>query len=423
MSKVLVVGGGGREHALVKVLSTSPSHPTVIAAPGNAGIEADAEVVDVPATDVDGQRKLAKEREVDLVVVGPEAPLVLGLADRLREDGVPVLGPSEAASALEGSKQFAKQVMDEAGVPTARWSAFEAVDPALDFVRTLGGRSVVKADGLAAGKGVTVADSEEEAGAAIRAVLGGQHGEAGHRIVVEERLEGEELSVIALVHGEQIVTLAPSQDHKRAYDGDLGPNTGGMGAYSPAPRGTLELMRSVEETCLRPVAEVMAARGTPFFGVLYAGLMLTSDGPKVLEYNVRFGDPETQAILPRLREDAFELFLSVAEGRLVERPVEFSPQAAVTVVLAAEGYPASARKGDPIEGLDQADAMDGVTVFHAGTRRDGDRILTAGGRVLGVTALGDDLAAAVELAYQAVEKIRWPGMHYRKDIAHRALKR
>ena len=418
MPKCLVVGSGGREHALAQVLVQSPSKPEVIAAPGNAGIADIAETVSIEATDVDRIASLAKG--MDLVVVGPEAPLVLGLADVLRAEGIPVLGPNRAAAELEGSKAFAKRAMRDAGVPTARWDVFDDAGAAIRFAGSLG-RAVVKADGLAAGKGVVVADSIAEAEEAIRAILGGLHGEAGRRVVVEERLEGEELSVIALVDGQRIMTLAPSQDHKRVHDGDQGPNTGGMGAYSPAPRGTPELMREVEKSCLRPIVDLMASRGTPFSGVLYAGLMLTERGPQVLEYNVRFGDPETQAILPRLAEDAYQLFLMTAKGMLPERPAKFSSDACVTVVLAAEGYPGSVRKGDPIEGLDQK--LEGVMIFHAGTKREGDRIVTAGGRVLGVTALGATLSQAVDRAYRAAGRISWRGMHYRKDIAHRALPR
>jgi phosphoribosylamine--glycine ligase len=356
----------------------------------------------------------------DLVVVGPEAPLVAGLADACRAEGIAVLGPSGAAAQLEGSKAFAKAVMDEASVPTAKWGSFADADAAIAFLSELSA-AVVKADGLAAGKGVVVAESHEQAEAAIRDAFSGRFGDAGKSVVVEERLEGEELSVIGIADGARVALFAPSQDHKRAYDGDAGPNTGGMGAYSPVPRATPELLASFTEQCLTPIVDCMAKRGTPFSGVLYAGLMLTADGPKVLEYNVRFGDPEAQVILSRLDEDAYELFRAAASGTLEDRAVASSSKAATCVVMASQGYPASPKKGDVIHGLDAT--FDSARVFHAGTRREGDSVVTAGGRVLGVTGIGDDLLSATEAAYAAVAKISWDGAHYRKDIAHRALGR
>lgn len=424
MPSVLVIGGGGREHALVEALERSAAAPEVIAAPGNPGIAASAEVVPIAAGDVAGLVALASARAVDLVVVGPEAPLVAGLADRLRALGIRVLGPDATAARLEGSKAFAKEVMDAAGVPTARWGSFTSVEPAIRFARSLPAGAVVKADGLAAGKGVVVAADEAEAEAAIQSILGGAFGAAGASVVVEERLVGEELSVIALTDGARVAVLAPSQDHKRVGEGDQGPNTGGMGAYCPAPLGTPALLAEVEARCLTPVVQELGRRGAPFSGVLYAGVMLTDAGPRVLEYNVRFGDPEAEVILPRLESDAFELFLAVAEGRLDPAQVRFSSRAATTVVLAAERYPATPRTGDPIEGLEAAGAMEDVFVFHAGTaRREDGAVVTAGGRVLAVTGLGDDLSAATEAAYRGVAQLRWPGMHFRRDIAHRALGR
>jgi phosphoribosylamine--glycine ligase len=419
----LIVGGGGREHALLDVLLRSPSKPEVIVAPGNAGIARTTATIDIPVTDVPRLVDAAVAMKADLVIVGPEAPLVLGLADALRQKGILVLGPSRAAAMLEGSKAFAKAVMDEGEVPTARWGTFKDPDRAIAFARELEGRVVVKADGLAAGKGVVVADDLADAERAIASILSGAHGEAGSSIVVEEKLEGEELSVIALTDGDRVAALAPAQDHKRIYDGDRGPNTGGMGAYSPAPKGTPSLVREVEVRCIEPIIRVMQARGTPFSGIIYAGIMLTKDGPKVLEYNVRFGDPEAEAILARLDEDAYLLFRSVAEGQLPDRPIRFSPRAAVTVVIAAEGYPGEPRKGDRIEGLDVAGKMTDVIVEHAGTRLQNGEIVTNGGRVLDVTALGDDLLSAAELAYRAVSAIRFRGMQYRRDIAHRAIGR
>jgi phosphoribosylamine--glycine ligase len=420
VSTVLVVGQGAREHALVDALRRGPSRPRVVVAPGNAGIAEDAELVAVAADDVPGLVALAVERAVELVVVGPEVPLVLGLADALRARGIPVLGPSRAAAALEGSKTFAKSVMDEAGVPTARWGSFDDEAAALAFARSLPA-AVVKADGLAAGKGVVVASDLAEAEAAIRAALGGAFGAAGRRVLIEERLEGEELSVLALTDGEALAVLAPSQDHKRVFEGDRGPNTGGMGAYAPAPLGTPALLEEVKARCLVPVLEVMKRRGAPFSGVLYAGLMLTAEGPKVLEYNVRFGDPEAEAILPRLVGDPFSLFLDVARGRLDPAAVAFAPSAVVTVVLAAPGYPEAPCVGDPIRGLDEARAVPGVRVFHGGTARRGEVLVTAGGRVLAVTGQGPDLEAAARAAYRAAGCLSWPGLHYRRDIAHRAL--
>lgn len=413
----LVVGGGGREHALVRSLQGSQSKPRVVAAPGNAGTP---DSVAVAVTDLEGQVALAREIDASLVVVGPEAPLVAGLADRLRADGRAVLGPSAAAAQLEGSKAFAKHMMDASGVPTARWQRFESAAPAEAFIDELGGACVVKADGLAAGKGVVVASSAAEAKDAVRSMLGGLHGAAGHSLVIEELLLGEELSVLALVSGTRVAVFAPAQDHKRIGEGDTGPNTGGMGAYSPAPRATASLLADVEARCLRPLVEHMDSIGNTFSGILYAGLMLTEAGPKVLEYNVRFGDPETQAILPRLAEDPYELFLSAAHGELEDRPIKASSQAALTVVLASAGYPQSSTHGVAINGLEAAEAT-GAHVYHAGTKRDGDVVRTAGGRVLAVTGLGDDLPAARALAYEGIGKISFEGMQLRRDIGHRAL--
>ncbi|MCB9655861.1 MAG: phosphoribosylamine--glycine ligase [Deltaproteobacteria bacterium] len=424
MPTVLVVGGGGREHALVDALVRAPSAPKVIAAPGNPGIGRVAECVSVPVTDVDALVALAMERAVDLVVVGPEAPLVAGLADRLVETKVPVFGPTRAAAVLEGSKAFAKAIMAEAGVPTARWGTFAEAEAAVAFARSLGGAPVVKADGLAAGKGVIVPKDFAGTEAAIRGLLGGELGAAGAQIVVEEQLEGEEISVMALCDGERLVMLAPSQDHKRLLEGDLGPNTGGMGAYSPPPVATPQLLEDVRRQCLEPVVARMKARGTPFRGVLYAGLMLTASGPKTLEFNVRFGDPEAQVLLPRLACDAFALFAAVAAGRLDSiDPPTFLPQAALSVVLAARGYPASPVTGDLITGVEAAEQVSGVTVFHAGTRRTDAGLVTAGGRVLSVTGLGADLEEAAQRAYEAARQIRFEGVQLRTDIGHRGIGR
>ncbi len=418
MPSVLIVGGGGRAHALADAFSRSAEQPHIIVSPGNGGIVAPWSVA--AAGNVDEWVELARTRSIDLVVVGPEAPLVAGLGDRLREEGIPVVGPNAAAAELEGSKTYAKSVMAEAGVPTARWASFDEPGPAIDFARSLP-EVVVKADGLAGGKGVVVADSVAEAQAAIVANFDGAYGEAGRRVVVEERLRGEEVSVIALTDGEAVAVLAPSQDHKRLRDGDQGPNTGGMGAYSPAPVATPALLAQVETACLRPTLQTLNRHGRPFSGILYAGIMVTASGPKVLEYNVRFGDPEAQAVLPRLQTDAYALFSSVARGRLDPGTVAFDSRAALTVVMAAEGYPGSPKTDDRIEGLEEAASNPDVRIYHAGTRREGDAVFTAGGRVLAVTGLGDDLRDAAARAYDAVGKIHWAGVHYRQDIGFRAL--
>ncbi len=420
--RCLVVGGGGREHALVRVLLASPQVSEVLVAPGNPGIAAEsgARCVDVAATDLDGLVELAASAEVALTVVGPEAPLVAGLVDRFAAAGLRVLGPTAAAARLEGSKVFCKEVLAAAGVKTAEWAAFTDLDEALDALPD--GPVVVKADGLAAGKGVVVAGERAEAAAALREMLGARRfGDAGARVLVEACLEGEEVSVIALCDGERGVCFPPAQDHKRVGEGDSGPNTGGMGAYAPAPCLPAAALAEVERSVVAPVLAEMRRRGAPFRGFLYAGLMLTADGPYVLEFNVRFGDPEAQPLLALLRGDAFERFVEAADGRLGPAPLEVREGAAACVVLAAEGYPASPRKGDPIDGLPAAAGVPGVAVLHAGTRRDGDAFVTAGGRVLGVTAVADDLRGALDRCYRAVGHISWPGMHYRRDIGHRAL--
>lgn len=423
MARVLVVGGGGREHALVDALLRSPSRPEVLAAPGNAGIGADCEVVEVAVSDVPGLTRLAEARGVDLVVVGPEAPLVAGLVDALQARGIRALGPRQAAARLEGSKSFAKEIMDAAQVPTARWGTFTAPEPAIAFAASLGGAAVIKADGLAAGKGVVVADDLAESTRAIQEILGGAHGAAGARLVVEERLSGPELSVIGLSDGERVVLLPAAQDHKRIFDGDRGPNTGGMGAYAPAPAATPELLAEIEARCLRPVLAELKRRGTPFCGFLYAGLMLTPDGPKVLEYNARLGDPETEVILPLVEEDLYQLFLEAAGGALRERPLRLRAGGAVTVVLAAAGYPATPEKGRVIDGLADAGGTPGVRVYHAGTAARDGQVVTAGGRVLAVTGLGASLLSAAESAYAGVARIHFEGCQYRRDIGARALGR
>lgn len=422
--RVLVVGGGGREHALCWKLARSPGLGKLYAAPGNPGIAAVAECVPV-AVDAQAELLALVERErVDLTVVGPEAPLVAGLADALAARGHLVFGPTRRAAELEGSKVFAKSLFVRHGIPTARHGAFDDPARARAFARELGGCCVVKADGLAAGKGAIVCPDLDAADRAIADLLERRTlGPAGARVVVEECLEGEEVSVFALTDGEAVCPLGAAQDHKAAFDGDRGPNTGGMGAYSPPPALDEALARQVVETVLRPTVRAMAAEGRPYRGVLFAGLMLTRAGPRVLEYNVRLGDPECQVLLPRLDADLLPLCRAVAEGRGLPPAVAWRPEAAVCVVLASGGYPGAYATGRPIEGAERAAARTGVIVFHAGTAvRDG-RLVTAGGRVLGVTAVGPDIAAAVALAYDAAGDVRFEGLHYRRDIGGRALAR
>jgi phosphoribosylamine--glycine ligase len=415
--RVLVVGGGGREHALAWKISQSSLVEKVYCAPGNPGTARHAENVPIGAEDVDALTAWAVDGAIDFVVVGPEAPLVLGLADRVAAAGIAVFGPSAAGARLEGSKAFAKEIMAAAGVPTAGHGTFDALAPALAHAAVAGGRVVVKADGLAAGKGVVVCGDMAEAEQALRSILVDRiHGAAGAQVVVEERLEGPEASIIALVDGERVLVLPAAQDHKRILDGDRGPNTGGMGAFSPTPHVDAALVADVERTVFLPVVREMARRGTPFRGALYAGLMLTPAGPRVLEFNARFGDPETQPILMRIAGDLVPALLAAARGDLSGVRLEVDPQAAVGVVLAAEGYPGRVTTGDAIEGAD-GPFPPGVQVFQAGTRRGPDgRLLTSGGRVLTVCALGPDRAGAAARAYEAVQGIQFRGAQYRRDI-------
>jgi phosphoribosylamine--glycine ligase len=419
--RVLVVGGGGREHALAAALARSPSVREVLVAPGNPGIarEARCRVVPVGATDLDGLLRLAQSERVDLTVVGPEAPLVAGIADRFRAAGLRILGPGAEAARLEGSKAFAKRVMAEAGVPTAAFGVHDDLESALAALPA--GPVVVKADGLAAGKGVVVAADRAEAEAAVREMLGARRfGEAGARVVLEERLSGEEVSVIALCDGERAVCFPPAQDHKRVGEGDTGPNTGGMGAYAPAPMLDAAALDAVRTKVIEPVLAVMRRRGTPFVGFLYAGLMLTPDGPKVLEFNARLGDPEAQVLLALTDGDLARAFATAAAGHLEPGLLTFRPGAAACVVLAAAGYPGEPRTGDPLTGLDAAAAVPGVQVLHAGTREVDGRLVTAGGRVLGVTATASGLRDALAACYAAVARIHADGLHFRRDIGHRA---
>jgi len=415
--RILIVGSGGREHALAWKIAQSPLVRDLWCAPGNPGMARVAKLLPVRADDVEALAAEARRLSVDLVVVGPEAPLVLGLADRLAKDGIAVFGPSAAAAEIEGSKAFAKDVMLAAGIPTAAHGTFRELDPAIAFARARFGRVVVKADGLAAGKGVVVAGSLDEAERAIRDMLVGHvHGAAGATVVIEERLEGREASVIALTDGERVRLLPSAQDHKRVGDADTGPNTGGMGAFSPAPQVTPEVAREVEERVLLPAIRELARRGRPFRGALYAGLMLTPEGLRVLEFNARLGDPETQPILMRLRGDLVPALLAAARGDLSRVSVDVDPRPAVGIVLAAEGYPARPVMGDVLAGLD-GPFEEGVQVFHAGTGLAPDGgVVSTGGRVLTACALGDDLAAARTRAYAALARIRLRGGHYRRDI-------
>ncbi|BEN76198.1 MULTISPECIES: phosphoribosylamine--glycine ligase [Serratia] len=423
---ILIIGNGGREHALAWKAAQSPLADKVYVAPGNAGttLEANLENVAIAATDIPALVAFAQSHDIGLTIVGPEAPLVIGVVDAFQAAGLKIFGPTQAAAQLEGSKAFTKDFLARHRIPTAEYENFTDVEPALAYVRSKGAPIVIKADGLAAGKGVIVAMTLQEAEEAVRDMLAGNaFGDAGHRIVVEEFLDGEEASFIVMVDGENVVPMATSQDHKRVGDGDTGPNTGGMGAYSPAPVVTDEIHRRAMDQVIWPTVRGMAAEGNTYVGFLYAGLMIAADGqPKVIEFNCRFGDPETQPIMLRLRSDLVELCLAGAEGRLNEKTSDWDERPALGVVLAAGGYPGDYRNGEVIQGLPQQESADGK-VFHAGTRLQGDDVVTSGGRVLCVTALGDTVAQAQQRAYQLAEGIQWPGSFCRKDIGYRAIAR
>ncbi|HIH8979822.1 TPA: phosphoribosylamine--glycine ligase [Serratia marcescens] len=423
---ILIIGNGGREHALAWKAAQSPLADKVYVAPGNAGtaLEANLENVAIAATDIPALVAFAQSHDIGLTIVGPEAPLVIGVVDAFQAAGLKIFGPSQAAAQLEGSKAFTKDFLARHRIPTAEYENFTEVEPALAYVRRKGAPIVIKADGLAAGKGVIVAMTLQEAEEAVRDMLAGNaFGDAGHRIVVEEFLDGEEASFIVMVDGENVVPMATSQDHKRVGDGDTGPNTGGMGAYSPAPVVTDEIHRRAMDQVIWPTVRGMAAEGNTYVGFLYAGLMIAADGqPKVIEFNCRFGDPETQPIMLRLRSDLVELCLAGAEGRLNEKSSDWDERPALGIVLAAGGYPGDYRNGEVIQGLPQQESADGK-VFHAGTRLQGNDVVTSGGRVLCVTALGDTVAQAQQRAYQLAEGIEWPGSFCRKDIGYRAIAR
>lgn len=420
--KVLVIGGGGREHAVCKKLSESKDVTQILCAPGNAGIAQVARCIpEVKATDVEGIVALAKKEKVDFVCVTPDDPLALGCVDRLEEEGIPAFGPTAYAAQMEASKIFSKNLMRKYGIPTAKCEIFTEMDKALAYLDTQEAPIVVKADGLALGKGVVVASTIEEAkNAVIEMMEGGKFGKSGARVLIEECMVGREVTVLCFCDGKTIRPMPASQDHKRVFDGDKGPNTGGMGAFAPSPLYTEEIAERTEKEILIPTLNAMNSEGFTFKGVLYVGLMLTKDGPKVVEYNARFGDPETQVVLPLLESDLFAIMRAVREGRLAETDIRWKKESAACIVLASGGYPGKYESGKLISGLEDAETA-GATVYHAGTKKTDAGYVTAGGRVLGVTALGDTLADAVHSAYAAAEKIHFEGAHMRRDIGSRDM--
>lgn len=412
--KVLVIGGGGREHAICVTLAKSPKVDHIWCAPGNGGIASVAECVEIAATDIKGVVAFAKEKRPDLVMVAPDDPLAMGMVDALEEAGIRAFGPKKNAAVIEGSKSFAKDLMHKYNIPTAEYAVFEDSEQAIAYIKEQGAPIVIKADGLALGKGVTVAMTEDEAIHAVRdAIDGGAFGGAGARVVIEEFLTGPEVSVLAFVDGKNLKTMPSAQDHKRAYDNDAGPNTGGMGAFSPSRFYTDGIAAECMETIFKPTVAAMAAEGRPFHGVLYFGLMLTPKGPKVIEYNARFGDPETQAVLSRLDSDLYDIFNAVIDGKLDQMEIRWKDDAACCVVMASGGYPKAYEKGKVITGLD---TVTDAFVFHAGTKKQGDTIVTSGGRVLGVTATAPTLDEAIQKAYADVHKIQFENVHFRTDI-------
>jgi phosphoribosylamine---glycine ligase len=420
---ILLLGSGGREHALAWKMAASPLTERLYCAPGNAGIARDAECVPLELTDHAAVIAFCRKNGIDLVVVGPEAPLCAGIVDDLEAAGIKAFGPSRAAARLEGSKGFTKDLCRANNIPTAAYERFRAAAPAKVYLRSRGAPIVVKADGLAAGKGVVVAQSLDEADAAIDMMFGGGLGEAGGEVVIEDFLEGEEASFFALCDGETAIPLTTAQDHKRAFDGDQGPNTGGMGAYSPAPNIDAAMSARVMAEIVAPTLRAMQAMGTPYKGVLYAGLMITADGPQLIEYNARFGDPETQVLMLRLMSDLVPALLASRDGQLKAFDLRWYADPALTVVMAAKGYPGSYARGSVIEGLDEAAKVEGVEIFHAGTKADGNRVLANGGRVLNVSAIGKTVRQAQARAYEAISRIRWSEGFYRHDIGWRAVER
>ncbi|MDD3345319.1 MAG: phosphoribosylamine--glycine ligase [Candidatus Omnitrophica bacterium] len=422
--RILVIGSGGREHALAWKLSQSPLAEKIFCAPGNGGISRIAECVDIEADNISGLREFALKEKIDLTVAGPEIPLAMGIADEFAKAGLKIFGPNRKAARLEASKVFSKELMAKYKVPTADFKVFDDPGEAKKYIRKAGVPCVVKADGLAAGKGVIVAKTAEEAEDAVTLIMQERaFGDAGNRIIIEECLAGQEASIMVITDSKQVLALASAQDHKRVFDGDQGSNTGGMGAYSPASIVTAEVLVEVMEKVVCRTIGGLAREGIDYRGVLYAGIMLTSEGPKTLEFNVRFGDPETQVILPRLRSDLAEIMLAAAEGDLDRvKNLSWDARPCVCVVCASGGYPGSYAKGKEIKGIDQAEELKDIVVFHAGTSRSGGKILTSGGRVLGVTGMGDTVEDAVSKTYAAVDKIGFEGMHFRKDIGLKALK-
>lgn len=421
--KILIIGSGGREHALAWKIAQSPLVKKIYCAPGNGGTASLAENVHLKVEDLSGLLKFAREKKIDLTVVGPELPLSLGIVDEFQSAGLRIFGPNRAGAMIESSKAWAKEFMSKYGIPTAVSGIFTDRDSALAYLAAVGAPIVVKADGLAAGKGVVVCQNKKEAEAAIDLIMKEKEfGKAGDRVVIEECLVGEEASIIALTDGETIVPLVSSQDHKRVFDNDQGPNTGGMGAYSPAPVVTERLMEEIKQTVLLPFVAGMKQEGIDFRGVVYAGIMVTKKGPQVLEFNARFGDPETQPIMMRLKSDLVPIIEAVIDQRLAKTPIVWDERAAVCVVLAANGYPGKYETGKEIKGLDKVPQIKDAYVFHAGTEVKEGEVLTSGGRVLGVTALGDSIKFAIKKAYQAVGLVSFTGMHYRKDIGKKALK-
>ncbi len=422
--KVLVVGSGGREHALAWKIAKSPDVEEVICAPGNPGMAAMGRCVDIGVNEFAKLSALAQHEEIGLTVVGPEDPLSKGITDHFAQEGFMVFGPTAAAARLEASKSFAKEVMQRCGIPTAESAEFTESEAAIAYIREKGAPIVIKADGLAAGKGVTVAHDEDTAIEAIRMAMESKvFGEAGHRVLLEECLFGEEASILAFSDGSSVLPMASSQDHKPVYDNDQGPNTGGMGAYSPAPVVTDELFDEISRTILTPCIQGMAEAGTPYTGVLYAGLMITEEGPKVIEFNCRFGDPEVQAVLPRMNNDLVPVLLACCNGTLGTLSLDWEEGACVTVVMASGGYPGAYETGKTIQGIAEAEQEIGAIVFHAGTKTANDALVTSGGRVLNVTAMGADIPGAIANAYAAVERIRFEDAHYRTDIGQKALAR
>lgn len=418
--KVLVVGGGGREHAIVWKLSQSPKIKKLYCAPGNPGIAELAECVSIAVSEIEKLADFAKNEQIDLTFVGPEEPLSLGIVNYFKEQGLAVYGPSKEAALIEGSKAFAKELMIKYQIPTAKYAAFTNYEEALDYVRSEGAPIVIKADGLAAGKGVVVAKNLEEAEDALKSMMKDvMFGAAGVRVVIEEFLEGEEMTLLSFVNGSTVKPMVPSQDHKPVYDGDKGPNTGGMGTYAPLPHIGSSMTERIIETIVQPTAEAMVAEGVPYEGILYTGLMLTKEGPKVIEYNARFGDPETQVVLPLLETDLVDIVTASLTGELENIEVKWKDKAAVCVIMSSAGYPGPYEKGEVIYGLDQV--VNPSIIFHAGTAAKDGEIITSGGRVLGVTAVGETLKEARELAYQSVEKVSFNGAHYRTDIGAKAF--